>query len=130
MHGTRVCQKLSRQVGSTRLTNQFPNGSMNSPARKLIAQQLIENKYLDKEVRENNWRKRRADEHRLITLPNYNKFRNSHIVTCKSKYQKWICSCRAHCVRSYWSCSPGIIRHVECYTEHHIDVENEQYIEA
>ena len=27
-------------------------------ARKLIAQQLIENKYLDKEVRENNWHKR------------------------------------------------------------------------
>ena len=39
-------------------------------ARKLIAQQLIENKYLDKEVRENNQHKRRADEHKLITLPN------------------------------------------------------------
>ena len=46
-----------RQVGSTRLTNQFPNGSMNSPARKLIAQQLIENQCLDKEVRETNWHK-------------------------------------------------------------------------
>ena len=82
-------------------------------ARKLIAQQRIENKYLDKEVRENNWRKRRADEHKLITLPNYKKFRNSCVVTCKSKYQKWICSCRAHRVRSYCSCSPGIIQCVE-----------------
>ena len=82
-------------------------------ARKLIAQQLIENKYLDKEVRENNQHKRRADEHKLITLPNYKKFRNSRVVTCKSKYQKWICSCRAHRVRSYCSCSPGIIQCVE-----------------
>ena len=45
-------------------------------ARKLIAQQLIENKYLDKEVRESNRHKRQADEHKLITLPNY---KNSEI---------------------------------------------------
>ena len=47
-------------------------------SRKLIAQQLIENKYHDKKVRENNWHKRRAHEH-TTQLPKIQKFVHRHL---------------------------------------------------
>ena len=87
-------------------------------ARKLIAQQLILNKYIQNTAQSH--RKRRSTDHKLVALPTFRKFKNSTMVRCKDKYQKWNCSCKAARVRSYCSCSPGIIRCVECYATHRI----------
>ena len=89
-------------------------------ACKLIAQQLILNKYIQNTAQSH--RKHRSTDHKLVALPTFQKFKKSTMVQCKDKYQKWNCSCKAARVRSYCSCSPGIIQCVECYATHRIDI--------
>ena len=107
-------------------------------AQKFIAQQLIHNKYMSEKEqvdqtptsdcsRRSTWQ---SSKHYLTTLPTFKKFKNSRIIKCKSKYQKWQCKCKAACVMSYCKCSPGVIRCVECYAMHHIDSEMQDLLGA
>ena len=95
-------------------------------AHKLIAQQLILNKYIQNAAQSHC--KCGSTDHKLVALPTFRKFKNSTMVRCKDKYQKWNCSCKATHVRSYCFCSPGIIQCVECYATHCIDIETEDLI--
>ena len=88
-------------------------------ARKLIGQQLIENRYL---IEENEWPKKQPQRgtrsHHLVTLSTFKKFEKGRLVKCKSKYQTWKCFCRAAHVRTFCICTPGVLYCSECYAEH------------
>ena len=90
-------------------------------ARKLIAQQLIENRYLivEQSARKQTWHGEMI--HHLVALPTFKKFENGQLVKCKSKYQTWYCSCKQLHVRTYCTCSPGILWCQECYSEHKVE---------
>ena len=91
-------------------------------AHKLIAQQLIENRYLIVEQSLPRKRPRCSKaSHCLMALPTNRKFENGRLVHCKAKYQTWYCFCRAACVRTYCSCTPGLLLCPECYAEHKVD---------
>ena len=107
-------------------------------AQEFIAQQLMHNKYMSEKEqvnqtptsdcsRRSTWQ---SSKHYLTTLPTFKKLKNSRIIKCKSKYQKWQCKSKAACVRSYCKCSPGAIRRVECYAMHHIDSEMQDLLGA
>ena len=90
-------------------------------AHKLIAQQLIENRYLIVEQLARKRTRRGETIHHLMALPTFKKFENGQLVKCKSKYQTWYCSCKQVCVRTYCACSPGILQCQECYSEHKVE---------
>ena len=88
-------------------------------ARKLIGQQLIQNRYiLEENERPKKQPRRGTRHHHLITLPTFKKFEQGRLVKCKSKYQTWKCSCRAARVRTFCICTPGVLYCSECYAEH------------
>ena len=59
-------------------------------ACKLIAQQLLENKYNQPVEELPSKRPRRGTtEHRLVSLPTGKKFVQGRLATCRSKYQTW-----------------------------------------
>ena len=39
----------------------------------------------------------------------------------QNRYQTWYCFCRTACVRTYCSCTPGLLLCPECYAEHKVD---------
>ena len=85
-------------------------------ARRNIAREFIYNRYLI--VQQSPSRKHPCHcpaEHHLITLPTHEKFLNRKLITCKSKYRTWQCSCKAAHVRTYCACSPGELLCPECY---------------
>ena len=88
-------------------------------AWKHIARGLINNRYLIIEQspsrKHSHWSHL---VHHLITLPTHKFFLNGQLVTCKNTYQTWLCSCKAACVRTYCSCSPGELLCPECYATH------------
>ena len=92
-------------------------------AWKLIVQQLIENKYLRIIVKEQVPKRPQHGEvhHLLVTIPAGKKFEKVQMVSCKSKYQSWFCSCKSACVRTYCQCTPGVLYCTECYAEHVAD---------
>ena len=91
-------------------------------ARRNIAREFIYNRYLIVEQSPSrNHPHHSAAEHHLITLPTHKKILNRKLVTCKSKYQIWPCSCQDACVRTYCACSPGELLCPECYGTHRAD---------
>ena len=90
-------------------------------AHKLIAQQLIKNRYFI--VKQSARKQSSCGEtiHHFMALPTSKKFENGQLVKCKSKYQTWYCSCKQVCVRTYCTCSPGVLRCQECYSEHKVE---------
>ena len=86
-------------------------------ACKLIAQQLIKNRYLIAKQSARKQTRYGATIHCLVALPTFRKFENGQLVKCKSKYQTWYCSCKQVPVRTYCACSPGILWCQECYSE-------------
>ena len=88
-------------------------------ARRNIAREFIYNRYLIVEQSPSRKHPRHsAAEHCLITLPTDKKFLNGKLVTCKSQYQTWPCSCKAARARTYCACSPGELPCPECYATH------------
>lgn len=64
--------------------------------------------------------------HRLMHLPKETKFAGAHIVPSKCEYPQF--TCREGCkkrVRTYCSCSPGIIICNQCFIQHTIEKEAE-----
>ena len=90
-------------------------------ACKLIAQQLIENRYLIVKQSARKWTWHGEMIHHLVALPTFKKFENGRLVKCKSKYQTWYCSCKQVRVRTYCAYFPGILRCQECYSEHNVE---------
>ena len=97
-------------------------------AHKLIAQQLIENKYLIAEQVQWKWPRCGEASHCLVALPTYQKFDKGQLVRCRSKYQTWFCECKAVCVRTYCTCSPGILYCPECYAKDQVEASMEEFI--
>ena len=97
-------------------------------ACKLIAQQLIENKYLIAEQEQWKWPQCGEASHHLVALPTYQKFDRGQLVRCRSKYQTWFCECKAVHVRTYCTCSPGILYCPECYAKHQVEASMEEFI--
>ena len=77
-------------------------------ACKLIAKQLIHNKYLKKpEEKRMSQRKNTNANCHLIILPPHIKFKKSKEVFDNTKYNHWKCMCGDARVRMYCQCTPG-----------------------
>jgi hypothetical protein len=90
--------------------------------RRLLAKDLIENKYIWEETSPSGKRKsaRLALQmgHELVKLPPGKKFSGSRIVKANSKYPFNFCRCRSTRVRTYCRCSPGTLLCNLCFTIH------------
>jgi len=96
-------------------------------ARKLLAKQLIFNRYLDESDGVNGRRRSRRStidvEHALLQIPDFHKFDNTgQLVRAKSRYPQAQCFCRKKRPRTYCRCTPGIRRCTECYAVHVTEV--------
>ena len=91
-------------------------------ACKLIAEQLIHNKYLNKpEEKHMSQRKNTNADCHLIALPPHKKFDKSKEVFDNTKYNCWKCTCGDAHVRTYCQCTPGTFYCAECYATHRIE---------
>ena len=61
----------------------------------------------------------------LQSLSPYRKFIGSQIKQAKSKYPQSTCTSGHRKVRTYCVCSPGILRCVQCFTMHCLEIEHE-----
>ena len=91
-------------------------------ACKLIAEQLIHNKYLNKpEEKHMSQRKNTNADCHLIALPPHKKFDKSKEVFDNTKYNCWKCTCGDAHVRTYCQYTPGTFYCAECYATHRIE---------
>ena len=95
-------------------------------SRRLIAEALINSEYLQSGVSPRNGRKRRSVDHVLLTVPHFKKIVKGRLVNCKTKYGKWKCTDCSCIVRSYCSCTPGLMYCTECYANHCVDIAEEE----
>ena len=91
-------------------------------ARCLIAKALINNVHLQTGTTPQKCLKHCSVEHVLTMVPPYKKFVQGQLTNCKTKYGKWKCTDCAHIVRSYCSCTRGLMYCTDCYGNHHADV--------
>ena len=90
-------------------------------ARKLIAEQLIHNKYLQKPPdHRRSARKVKVGDCRLVALPPHKKFKNRNEVHDDTTYNCWKCQCGDALVRTCCQCTPGQFYFPECYASHHV----------
>ena len=90
-------------------------------ARRLIAKQLINNKYLRSQLTPKKQKRRGSVQHSLVMVPIYKKIIQGRLVSCKTKYGKWKCTDCSKFVRSYCSCTPGLMFCTDCFGNHHAD---------
>ena len=90
-----------------------------------LAEELIMNDYLDRSSAHAT-RARNIDqvlEHQLLSLPYKMTFRGGDIVPCKTHYIQLKCTCAGKPrVRTYCTCSPGVVRCKNCFNIHISDV--------
>ena len=68
-------------------------------------------------------RKRRGSvQHSLVMVPIYKKIIQGRLVSCKTKYGKWKCTDCSKFVRSYCSCTPGLMFCTDCFGNHRADL--------
>jgi len=96
--------------------------------RRLLAKALINNKYIlhDKAavgIRRSP-RGQHLTSHNLVKLPPYRKFKGCRIVKSKSQYPQATCEMGHRKIRTYCSCSPGILRCDQCFVLHCMEEEN------
>ena len=91
-------------------------------ARCLIAKQLINNKHLCSGTMPKKCQKQGIVKHSLIMVPIYKKFLQGRLVSCKTKYGKWKCTDCSKFVRSYCSCTPGLMSCTDCFGNHRADL--------
>lgn len=91
--------------------------------RKELARELLNNPYYSRKVAtaERSKRQRTSHDHTLLTLPAYSKWDGTKIVSSTSDYPQKMCKGRHRKVRTYCSCSPGIVMCEECYADHKKD---------
>ena len=91
--------------------------------RRLLAKDLINNPYLEKEQDDSpNTRKSKRNRdtggHELQHIPRGKKFSGARLVPAKSNYAFNFCSCRTKRVRTYCRCSPGVLFCSLCFVTH------------
>ena len=91
-------------------------------ARRLIAKQLINNKYLRSQMMPKKRKTRGSIQHRLIMVPVDKKIIQGQLVSCKTKYGKWKCTDCSKFVRSYCSCLQGLMFCTDCFGNHRADL--------
>ena len=91
-------------------------------SRRLIAKALINNKHLRTGTTLRKHQKRRSVEHTLTMVPPYRKFVHGRLTNCNSQYGKWKCRDCTKIIRTYCSCTPGLMYCMDCYGNHHADV--------
>jgi hypothetical protein len=94
-------------------------------ARKNLAKVLIYNVYLvesDNSPRGTKWPRRGVVGHELLMLPNHQIFKNGILSPCKMLYQKQRCTQCTRKVRTYCSCTQGMISCMFCFPEHCVAV--------
>ena len=97
-------------------------------SRRLLAQALINNEYLQSGIPPKSGCKCCSVDHVLMTVLHFKKFVKGRLVNCKTKYSKWNRKC-TNCsqnVRSYCSCTPALMYCTECYGNHHADLVGEE----
>ena len=87
-------------------------------ARRLIAKQLINNKYLRSQTMPKKRKKRGSIQHSLVMIPVYKKIIQGRLVSCKTKYGKWKCTDCSKFVRSYCSCTQGLMFCTDFFGNH------------
>jgi hypothetical protein len=94
-------------------------------ARRHLAKVLIYNPYLaesDNSPRDSKRPRRGVVGHELLTLPNHQIFKNGILSPCKMPYQKQKCTQCPRKVRTYCSCTQGMIICMFCFPEHCVAV--------
>jgi Transposase IS4 len=89
--------------------------------RKLLAKELIYNKYIQQEAEDGLQRSKRKSpnmDHEFLTLRVFTKFLVDKIVKANMKYAQFKCTDCTKRIRTYCRCSPGIMRCIECYAVH------------
>ena len=92
--------------------------------RKLLAKELINNKYISNEDLDTLRRSKRKskshenNEHEHLTIPPFKKFSGAYLVDHNMIHPQFKCTSCHKKVRRYCRCTPGIIRCVECYAIH------------
>jgi hypothetical protein len=98
--------------------------------QKKFAENLIYNKYIDKErenelcPRRKSKRGRHEERHVLLTLPKKKKFFNERIIEADSLYPQFKCQGYKLKVRTYCKCSPGTIQCNACFAKHYAAEDN------
>ena len=87
-------------------------------SRRLIAKELIFNRHLVQEEQKKKRPRRGSLEHSLTMVPTNKKFVQGRLVPCKTKYGKWKCTDCQKFVRSYCTCTPGLMFCVDCFGNH------------
>ena len=95
-------------------------------SRRLIAKALINNEYLQSGISPWSGCKHHSVDHVLMTVLHFKKFVKGQLVNCKIKYSKWKCTDCSQNVRSYCSCTPGLMFCTECYGNHRADLAGEE----
>ena len=54
-------------------------------------------------------------------VPPYKKFVPEQLTNCKTQYGKWKCTDCTKIIRTYCSCTPGLMYCTDCYGNHHAD---------
>lgn len=89
--------------------------------RKLLAKELIDNKYYVNDAVDSVRRSKRKSvnlDHEHLTLPPFKKFSGMNLIKHSMAYPQFKCiSCQKK-VRRYCRCTPGVFRCVECYASH------------
>lgn len=89
--------------------------------RKLLAKELINNKYIAIEQTDQIKGTKRASkqlDHEHVTLPAFKKFQGVRLVPHNMEYPQFKCKGCPRKVRRYCRCNPGIFYCVECYANH------------
>lgn len=92
--------------------------------RKEFSKELIYNKYVTQEQREEQESRRRSQrlalnvEHKLLHLPKNKKFCGAKFVTSSINYPQFKCSGCPKRIRTYCQCTRGVYLCKECYARH------------
>ena len=96
--------------------------------RKLLAKELINNKYLYQEQEAVELRKSKRLKtmmgHVLVSLPPYRLFSGCRMVKSKTKYPQATCEGGHQKIRTCCKCSPGTLRCNLCFATHCMDDDN------
>ncbi|KAG7356336.1 transposase IS4 [Nitzschia inconspicua] len=95
--------------------------------RKELARELLLNPYFNRNVAtdERPKRKRTCCEHTFTTLRAYTKWQGSDIIPSSSIYPQRMCKGKHRKVRTYCSCSPGVVMCEECYAQHKLEIDGQ-----
>ena len=111
---------VNEQKAATNFLNKPKMESLQS--RQLLAKALINNKHLRTGTTPRKRRKQQAAELTLTMVPPYKKIVHGRLTNCKTQYGKWKCTDCTKIIRTYCSCTPGLMYCMDWYGNHRADV--------